>query len=79
MSQIIELSCPLSREAAARLRAGDVVRLTGVIFSARDAAHKRICAALEPDDNVRPLRKQVGDLSLAFVAPVGSDDRFDHS
>lgn len=47
MSQIIELSCPLSREAAARLRAGDVVRLTGVIFSARDAAHKRICAALE--------------------------------
>ena len=37
-----------------------------------------ICAALEPDDNVRSLREQIGDLSLAFVAPVGSDDRFDH-
>ena len=38
-----------------------------------------ICAALEPDDNVRSLREQIGDLPLAFVAPVGSDDRFDHS
>ena len=38
-----------------------------------------IGAALEPDDNVRSLRKEIGDLPLAFIAPVGSDDGFDHN
>jgi fumarate hydratase subunit beta len=33
---------PLTREAVRELRAGDVVELSGVVFTARDAAHKRI-------------------------------------
>ncbi|MGE4551957.1 MAG: Fe-S-containing hydro-lyase [Desulfovibrionaceae bacterium] len=36
------LTTPLTDEAVGKLRAGDVVKLSGVIYSARDAAHKRI-------------------------------------
>jgi len=37
-----ELHLPLTKEAAAALRAGDSVLLSGTIYTARDAAHKRI-------------------------------------
>ena len=36
-----------------------------------------VVAALESDDEVRLLREEVGDLSLAFVAPLRADDRGD--
>lgn len=35
------------KEIAPKLRAGDTVSLTGVIYTARDAAHKRIVAAMD--------------------------------
>ena len=38
----IKLKLPLSKERAALLRAGDTVLLTGVVYAARDAAHKRM-------------------------------------
>ena len=41
------ISVPLTDEAAGLLRAGDYVYLTGVIYTARDAAHKRMYEALE--------------------------------
>ncbi len=41
------ISVPLTNEAAADLRAGDYVYLTGTIYAARDAAHKRMYEALE--------------------------------
>jgi fumarate hydratase class I len=37
---IHELTVPISDEAIGALHAGDQVRITGVIFTARDAAHK---------------------------------------
>ena len=37
----------LSRERAAQLRAGDRVLLSGTVYTARDAAHKRLIAALD--------------------------------
>ncbi len=42
-----KISLPLSKEAAAGLRIGDYVYLTGTIYTARDAAHKRMYEALE--------------------------------
>ena len=39
----IQLTTPLKKEDALRLRAGDSCLLTGVIYTARDAAHKRLC------------------------------------
>lgn len=41
------LTTPLTDEAVAALRSGDVVLLTGTIYTARDAAHRRLCEALD--------------------------------
>ncbi len=38
---------PLSKEDAKNLRSGDTVLLTGTIYTARDAAHKRMQEALD--------------------------------
>lgn len=41
-----ELTVPFTKEEALSLRAGDSVRLTGTIYTARDAAHKRMDEAI---------------------------------
>ncbi len=43
----IRLEAPLSREELEPLRTGDIVRLNGVIYIARDAAHARMKRAIE--------------------------------
>jgi fumarate hydratase subunit beta len=43
----MEIRTPLSNEDVAKLRAGDRVTINGIIYSARDAAHKRMTEALE--------------------------------
>lgn len=42
-----EIKLPLSKDIRETLKAGDVVALTGVIYTARDAAHKRMAAQYE--------------------------------
>ena len=44
---IMEVTPPLDDAEAASLRAGDRVRITGVIYTARDAAHGRLTALME--------------------------------
>ena len=41
------VTLPLTDEIVAKLKAGDKVLLTGVIYVARDAAHKRMMEALD--------------------------------
>ncbi|MBD5519530.1 MAG: Fe-S-containing hydro-lyase [Lachnospiraceae bacterium] len=41
------IKAPLDRETARQLEAGDYVYITGTIYTARDAAHKRMYEALE--------------------------------
>ena len=48
----MELKLPLTREQIRALRAGDVVTLTGTIYTARDAAHKRLCAMIEAGETL---------------------------
>lgn len=38
----IKIKAPISKETAASLRAGDSVLISGVIYTARDAAHERM-------------------------------------
>jgi len=45
MSKVI--CAPLNRDAVKKLRAGDSVLLSGIIYTGRDAAHKRLCALVE--------------------------------
>jgi fumarate hydratase subunit beta len=47
MTQTYRLTPPLSGEDVARLRIGDKVLLSGVLYSARDAAHKRLVDLIE--------------------------------
>ena len=39
----IRVTAPMSREQARTLKSGDSVLLSGVLYTARDAAHKRLC------------------------------------
>ena len=41
------INVPLTDETAASLHAGDYIYLTGTIYTARDAAHKRLYEAVE--------------------------------
>lgn len=42
-----QIKAPISKEDALSLQAGDMVYITGTIYTARDAAHKRMYEALE--------------------------------
>lgn len=46
MQDILQLTTPLSRDDIRTLRIGDVLELSGTVYTARDAAHKRIQTAL---------------------------------
>ena len=43
----IRIHAPMSREEARALRTGDSCLLSGIIYTARDAAHKRLCELAE--------------------------------
>jgi len=43
----MKMELPLTDEKVAKLHAGDAVELTGVMYVARDAAHKKIIEALD--------------------------------
>ena len=47
-----ELTVPFSREDACRMKAGDYIYLTGTIYTARDAAHKRMDEALSAGEEL---------------------------
>lgn len=46
-----ELTTPLDAEAVRSLKSGDAVEITGVIYTARDAAHKRIVEMLDKGED----------------------------
>jgi len=47
MSEILSVKTPLSDNDITNLKAGDKVLINGVIYTARDAAHKRIVEAID--------------------------------
>lgn len=60
------INVPLTDEEAASLRAGDYVYLTGTIYTARDAAHKRMYEALEQGE---PLPLDVKNNVIYYMGP----------
>ena len=46
------ITAPLSDEIAKKLKSGDYVYITGTIYTARDAAHKRMWEALEKGEEL---------------------------
>ena len=63
----MKITSPLSREAARSLKAGDSCLISGVIYTARDAAHKRLCE-LVAEGKELPL--DVKDAIIYFVGPT---------
>ena len=63
----IQLTAPLSTEEARKLRSGDSVLLTGTIYTARDAAHKRLCELVAEG---KELPFDVKDAIIYFVGPT---------
>jgi len=63
----ISVKVPLSREEARKLKSGDSCLLSGVIYTARDAAHKRLCELIEQG---KELPFDVEDSVIYFVGPT---------
>jgi len=66
------ITTPLTPDTVRALRAGDEVRITGVIYTARDAAHKKLCELLA-EENPLPvdLRNQIIYYTGPTPAPPG--------
>jgi fumarate hydratase subunit beta len=58
---------PLDTKTIESLRAGDEMLLTGAIYSARDAAHKRLCDLITAK---KPLPIDLSGQILYFVGPT---------
>ncbi len=66
------ISAPLSDETVNELRSGDYVYITGVIYTARDAAHKRMYECLTEEDGSDPKEKKLPfDLSDNIIYYMG--------
>ena len=63
----ISITAPLTQEAARNLRAGDMCLLSGTIYTARDAAHKRLCQLI---DEGKELPIDLKDSVIYFVGPA---------
>jgi fumarate hydratase subunit beta len=61
-----KVSLPLTEEAIRELRAGDNVLLSGVLYVARDAAHKRMVEALEQG---KPLPFDIRGQTIYYMGP----------
>ncbi len=62
-----KVKLPLSDETLADLKAGDNILLTGAIYVARDAAHKRMVEAL---DQGKPLPFDIRGQTVYFMGPT---------
>lgn len=63
----VKITTPITREQARALKAGDTVLLTGVLYTARDAAHKRLCE-LVAQEKALPL--DIKDAVIYYVGPT---------
>lgn len=73
----MKITTPLSEETVNNLKSGDYVYITGVIYTARDAAHKRMYEALEkgqklPFDLTGNIIYYMGPSPAREGRPIGS-------
>ena len=60
------INAPITKEDARKLRSGDYVYLTGTIYTARDAAHKRMIETLERKE---PLPFDISGETIYYMGP----------
>ena len=64
-----KLTTPVTRADLEPLQAGDTVLLSGTVYTARDAAHQRMCALL---DEGKPLPIPLEGAATYYVGPTPS-------
>ena len=67
MNDIRRIDLPLTEEKVLTLRAGEHILLSGIVYTARDAAHKRIVSALE---NNQPLPFELKNAVIYYTGPA---------
>ena len=67
MTESIRLTAPLTEEATAGLKAGDRVLISGVLYTARDSAHKRLIELL---DSGKELPFDIKGQLIYYVGPT---------
>jgi fumarate hydratase subunit beta len=67
MEEMIKIVTPLTADKARNLKAGDFVLISGTIYTARDAAHKRMVEALAAGEKL-PVDFQ--DQIIYYVGPT---------
>ena len=63
----VRIKTPLTREDVRKLKAGDSCLISGVIYTARDAGHKRLCELVQKGE---PLPLDIKDSIIYFVGPT---------
>ncbi len=61
------IQLPITRESVREIHSGDACLLSGVIYTARDAAHKRLCELVEKGE---PLPFDIKDATIYYVGPT---------
>src|SRR3989304_7480994 len=67
MSEIIRLTTPLTDKVIEKLKVGDQVLITGTLYTARDAAHKRLVDLL---NNGKELPFDIRGQIIYYVGPA---------
>lgn len=62
-----DITLPLTEQTARKLRSGDTLRICGTIYSARDAAHKRLIDLLKEG---KPLPFPIENATIYYVGPT---------
>ena len=62
-----ELKEPFTKDKLEKLRAGDTILLTGTIYAARDAAHKKLIEMIEAGE---PLPLQIENQMVYYMGPT---------
>lgn len=63
----VRVKAPLTKEKAMELKAGDVILLSGDIYTARDAAHKRLVELIDKNEKL-PI--ELEDQIIYYVGPT---------
>lgn len=61
------IQLPITRETVRTIKSGDACLLSGVIYTARDAAHKRLCELAEKGE---PLPFDMENATIYYVGPT---------
>lgn len=63
---VIQINTPLTREKCSALKAGDMVEITGIVYTARDAAHQKLIELIEAQ---KPLPFDLRDQIIYYAGP----------